>query len=68
MIVPVIGAPSASARAGTETHRAGYHLFTIGQDETGFLLTAELRGLRADGSVGGLGMLSLKRIATAKRR
>jgi len=67
MVVPVIGAPSASARGGTLTHRAGYHLFTIGQDATGFLLTAELRGLRPDGSVGGLGMLSLARLAPAHR-
>jgi len=57
--VPVVGAPSASARGGTLTHKAGYHLFTVGQDETGFLLTAELRGLQPDGTVGGLGMLSL---------
>jgi 3',5'-cyclic AMP phosphodiesterase CpdA len=57
--VPVVGAPSASAYGGTFTHRAGYHLFTIDQDETGFLLTAELRGLKPDGTIGGLGMLSL---------
>jgi 3',5'-cyclic AMP phosphodiesterase CpdA len=60
--IPVIGAPSASARGGTLTHTAGYHLFTIGRDETGFLLMAERRGLRPDGTVGGLGMLSLARI------
>lgn len=60
--VPVVGAPSASARGGTLTHKAGYHLFTIGQDETGFLLTAELRGLKPDGTIGGLGMLSLSRL------
>lgn len=60
--VPVIGAPSASARGGTLTHKAGYHLFTIGQDETGFTLTAELRGLRPNGSFGGMGMLSLGRL------
>ncbi len=60
--IPVIGAPSASARGGTLTHTAGYHLFTIGRDETGFLLMAERRGLLPDGTVGGLGMLSLARI------
>ncbi|AWM86156.1 metallophosphoesterase [Microvirga sp. 17 mud 1-3] len=60
--VPVIGAPSASARSGTLTHKAGYHLFTIDRDETGFLLTAELRGLKPDGSIGGMGMLSLGQI------
>jgi len=60
--VPIVGAPSASARGGTLTHTAGYHLFTIDRDETGFLLKAELRGLKPDGSVGGMGMLSLSRI------
>jgi 3',5'-cyclic AMP phosphodiesterase CpdA len=59
--VPVIGAPSASARGGTLTHSAGYHLYTIGTDETGVFLTAELRGLKSDGTVGDLGMISLKR-------
>lgn len=61
--VPVIGAPSASARGGTLTHKAGYHLFTVGRDETGFFLKAELRGLNPEGRVGGLGMLSLSRVA-----
>jgi 3',5'-cyclic AMP phosphodiesterase CpdA len=60
--VPIVGAPSASARAGTLVDKAGYHLFTIDRDETGFILMAELRGLRPDGSVGGLGMLSLARL------
>jgi len=64
--VPIIGAPSASARGGTLTHTAGYHLFTIGHDETGFTLQAELRGLRPDGTVGGMGMLSLSRIRQAQ--
>jgi 3',5'-cyclic AMP phosphodiesterase CpdA len=57
--VPVIGAPSASARGGTLIHRAGYHLFTVGQDRTGYYLTAELRGLTPEGTIGGLGLLSL---------
>ncbi len=60
--VPVIGAPSASARAGNVIHTAGYHLFTIDADETGFVLAAELRGLKPDGTVGGLGMLALDRL------
>ncbi|HEX2553012.1 MAG TPA: metallophosphoesterase [Microvirga sp.] len=59
--VPVIGAPSASARGGALVHKAGYHLFTIGQDATGFFLTAQLRGLRPDGTVGDCGMLTLNR-------
>jgi 3',5'-cyclic AMP phosphodiesterase CpdA len=61
--VPIVGAPSASTRGGALIDKAGYHLFTIGRDETGFLLSAELRGLKPDGSVGGLGMLSLGRLA-----
>jgi 3',5'-cyclic AMP phosphodiesterase CpdA len=60
--VPIVGAPSASARGGTLTHKAGYHLFGIDRDETGFLLTAELRGLTPEGRIGGLGMLSLSRL------
>ena len=58
----MIGAPSASARGGTLTHKAGYLLFTIDRDETGFFLTAEMRGLLPDGGIGGLGMLSLGKI------
>jgi 3',5'-cyclic AMP phosphodiesterase CpdA len=57
--VPVIGAPSASAKGGTMTHKAAYHLYTVGRDDTGFLLTAQLRGLKSDGTIGDLGMLSL---------
>jgi 3',5'-cyclic AMP phosphodiesterase CpdA len=59
--VPVIGAPSASAKGGAMTHKAGYHLYTIDADETGFLLTAQLRGLRPDGAIGDCGMISLGR-------
>ena len=57
--IPVIGAPSASARGGAIVHRAGYHLYTISQDADGYAYTAELRGLRADGSFGALGALAL---------
>lgn len=59
--IPVIGAPSASAKGGAMIHKAGYHLYTIDADETGFLLTAQLRGLRPDGTIGDAGMLSLGR-------
>jgi 3',5'-cyclic AMP phosphodiesterase CpdA len=58
--VPVIGAPSASARGGTIVHSAGYYLYTVDTDENGFMLKAELRGLKADGSVGDLGVIELK--------
>jgi 3',5'-cyclic AMP phosphodiesterase CpdA len=62
--LPIIGAPSASVRGGALIDKAGYHLFKIDRDETGFLLSAELRGLRPDSSVGGLGMLSLNRLTS----
>jgi hypothetical protein len=57
--VPVIGAPSASARGGVITHKAGYHLYTVETDGAGFRVNAELRGLTPDGSIGGMGQLSL---------
>lgn len=57
--VPVIGAPSASERGLGHAHRAGYHLFCIDRDETGFVLRAELRGLKPDGTIGHVGMLPL---------
>ena len=47
--VPVVGAPSASARGGVITHRAGYHLFRVEETEAGFLISAELRGFCAEG-------------------
>ena len=50
--VPVIGAPSASARGGTLVHSAGYYLYLIEGGEGGFALKAELHGLKADGTVG----------------
>ena len=59
--IPVIGAPSASARGGALTHRAGYHLYCIEADETGFRLTTHLRGLMPDGAIGDHGVLSLQR-------
>lgn len=57
--VPVVGAPSASARSGTLTHRAGYLLFGIDHDESGFSLTAETRGLLPEGNIGAMGMIRL---------
>lgn len=57
--VPVIGAPSASARGGTLTHRAGYHLFTVTGEPGAFEIAAELRGLDPGGVFGGLGALAI---------
>ena len=59
--VPVIGAPSASSLGSPLTHGAEYNIYAIGKDETGFLLTAERRGVTPDGRIESLGMLSLKR-------
>jgi 3',5'-cyclic AMP phosphodiesterase CpdA len=55
--VPVIGAPSASARQGR--YRAGYHVYTIDEGPTGFRLEGEARGLRDDGTIGALDRLEL---------
>ena len=57
--VPVIGAPSASARGGTLVHSAGYYLYLIEGDPGGFALKAELHGLKADGTVGCLSVTEL---------
>ncbi len=57
--VPVIGAPSASARGGIIVHRAGYHLFSIARRGEGFAISAALRGLTPEGTIGDLGKLSL---------
>jgi 3',5'-cyclic AMP phosphodiesterase CpdA len=57
--LPVIGAPSASARGGTIVHSAGYYLYTVGDGDSGFTLKAELRGLKKDGTVGDLGVIEL---------
>ena len=59
--IPVIGAPSASARGGALTHRAGYHLFTISGEPGAFRVEAELRGLDQAGRFGGLGPITMGR-------
>lgn len=53
--VPVIGAPSASARGGALIHRAGYHLYTVSGEPGAYAIAAELRGLDAEGRFCGLG-------------
>lgn len=57
--VPVVGAPSASSRGGTIVHRAAYHLFDIVEGSEGYVVKAQLRGLRPDGTIGFLEDLSL---------
>lgn len=46
-MVPVLGAPSASAMAGTHNHLAGYHLIRISPDGVRSSLVAETRGFTA---------------------
>jgi 3',5'-cyclic AMP phosphodiesterase CpdA len=57
--VPVMGAPSASARGGELNHRAGYHLFTVTGEAGAFEISAELRGLDPGGQFGGMGALEI---------
>ena len=58
--VPVVGAPSASSRGGTITHRAAYYLFDIDDEaRDGPRIKAQLRGLKPDGTIGFLEEVSL---------
>ena len=57
--VPVVGAPSASALGGAIVHRAEYFIYDIGGGPGAYTVTAERRGLSADGSLGALGRLFL---------
>jgi 3',5'-cyclic AMP phosphodiesterase CpdA len=71
--VPVIGAPSASARGGALIHRAGYHLYTVAGEPGSFRIDAELRGLDGAGRFCGLGQISTtpqpwQQVAVAARR
>lgn len=59
-LVPVIGAPSASALRGTPGHRAGYHLFDFDMTENGVRITGKTRGLLENGDIGPIGSLRLK--------
>lgn len=59
--IPVVGAPSASSRGGTIAHRAAYYLFDIAPSEDGFVIKAQMRGLKGDGTIGFLEKVSLAR-------
>lgn len=58
-LVPVVGAPSASARGGAVVHRAGYHLFRVHEEDGRFRIAAELRGLDAGGTFSSQGAIDL---------
>jgi hypothetical protein len=60
-MTPVVGAPSASSRGGTITHRAAYYLFDIAVLEDKFVIEAQLRGLLGDGTIGLIEPVSLAR-------
>lgn len=61
--VPVIGAPSASARpdghGGLAARRASYLLYEITRNGAGYAVTARRRGLDAGGTVCDLGPIAL---------
>ena len=59
-LVPVVGAPSASAARGTPGHRAGYHIFDFDMTDTGVAITGHSRGLLESGEIGPIGQLRLK--------
>jgi 3',5'-cyclic AMP phosphodiesterase CpdA len=51
-VIPALGVPSASARNGSDAHRAGWHLIEIGEATSGTLprISATTRTLSQDGS------------------
>ena len=55
----MVGAPSASARGGALIHRAGYHLFRVHEEDSGFRISAELRGLDAGGLFASQGAIDI---------
>lgn len=61
--VPVLGAPSASAYAGSRQHRAGYHLVDITPDGARSSIVVRSRGLKPGGQIAeltGLGEISTR--------
>ncbi|MBV9076917.1 MAG: metallophosphoesterase [Methylobacteriaceae bacterium] len=66
--VPVVGAPSASARGGALTHRAGYHLYSVTGEPGAWRIEGELRGLDPAGRFTGLGELPLRDTLVERRR
>jgi 3',5'-cyclic AMP phosphodiesterase CpdA len=55
--VPVVGAPSASERGELSTNRAGYFMFTIGEESERYIVKAERRGLDEAGAFVSEGMV-----------
>ncbi|MBG0811619.1 metallophosphoesterase [Methylosinus sp. H3A] len=46
---PVVGAASASAKAGTHNHRAAYNLYSIAREGDKVVISARSRGIKDDG-------------------
>lgn len=59
--VPVVGAPSASARSIRPGHSASYRLYDFVREGSRFAITASERGLTDEGTIGDLGPLVLTR-------
>jgi 3',5'-cyclic AMP phosphodiesterase CpdA len=58
--VPVVGAASASAKAGAHSHCAAYNLFSIERRADGVAIAARTRGIRGEGEgIEDLGALEL---------
>jgi len=61
--IPVVGAPSASARpdghGGLAARRASYILYDITRNSAGYAVSARRRGLDAAGAIGDLGPIDL---------
>lgn len=57
--IPIIGAPSASARDGFSHHHASYHLYTITRSPEGYVVAGRERGLTQAGIIGDIGVLQL---------
>lgn len=58
--VPVVGAPSASARSLLVNRRASYYLYTITPGETGHRIAVVERGLDAEGGIAELSAFDLE--------
>ena len=67
-LVPVVGAPSASARGGALIHKAGYHLFRVHREESGFRISAELRSLDPSGAFASHGAIDIVSDGRSRRR
>lgn len=59
--IPIVGAPSASARTIRISHRASYILYTVARSGAGHTIAATERGLVGDGIIDTIGSVILTR-------